>query len=114
MRSRRSASTRLEPAGAEALRALRVLEFIGDAPENRAANSVEAIAARQTGRDMPLVCDIGGNDLIAPLSRLVTDHRVEQRIVRRADDVRAIPCFADVTHAAADRAVTPAERGEAI
>ena len=51
---------------------------------------------------MALVGDVAGIDLKPPGAGLVADHRVEQRVIRRADAIGAVPGLADVAQAAAD------------
>ena len=58
-------------------------------------------------RDMALVGKVAGVDLKPPGPGLIADHRVEQRVVRRADGVGTVPGLADVAHAADRRHPAP-------
>jgi hypothetical protein len=70
--------------------------------------------AGETGGDMALVGKVAGVDLKPPRAGLIADHRVEQRVVGRANGVGAVPGLADVAHTAADRDALQAERREAV
>jgi hypothetical protein len=63
---------------------------------------------------MALVGKVAGVNLKPPRPGLIADHRVEQRVVRRADGVSAVPGITDIAHAAADRDALQAERGETV
>ena len=59
-----------------------LLEPVGQAADHRAADTEEAVAARQAGGDMPLVREVAGVDLKPPGAGLVADHGIEQGVIR--------------------------------
>jgi hypothetical protein len=63
---------------------------------------------------VPLVGQVAGVNLKPPRAGLITDHRVEQRVVGRAEGVGAVPGLANVAHATADRDALQTERGETV
>src|SRR5438067_2219490 len=90
------------------------LEPVRRAPQHGTADAEEAVAAREAGSYVPLVGEVAGVDLKPPRTGFVADHRVEQRVIRRADGVGTIPGLADIAHTAANRDALQAERGETV
>src|SRR5690242_7153758 len=91
-----------------------ILETVRRTAEHGAADAEKAVAGGEARGDVTLVGEVAGVDLKPPSPGLVANHRIEQRVVRRAKAVGAIPGLADIAHAATDGDTRQADCGETV